>query len=171
MQTAALLRPQEVTVMFRRIFSIAAVCGLLLALPALAGARPAQDPVVPSSTPAYHVSYGDTKYDLQNQQDLNGGAAADRVDRIGSLTPQQLAAAYGAREPKATTANVYVPPADPTKVYGVTKAPAAANTPAPASSDSDDGWQIAAISEAGLLALLACGSAALVVRARRRVTA
>jgi hypothetical protein len=30
--------------------------------------------VVPSSTPAYHVSYGDTKYDLQNQQDLKAPA-------------------------------------------------------------------------------------------------
>jgi hypothetical protein len=166
MHAALLSRPQEVTMSTRRI--VAGACALALLAPAAAVARPADNgPAVNRSG----VVYGDTKYDLQNQQDLNGGAAADRVDRIGSLTPQQLAAAYGAREPKATTANVYVPPADPTKVYGVTKAPAAANTPAPASSDSDDGWQIAAISEAGLLALLACGSAALVVRARRRVTA
>src|SRR3954462_9835249 len=85
-------------------------------LPATALAQPAQDPS-PVVTRG-GVVYGDTKYDLQNQQDQKSptGSAADQavsgatkgtlpraiapagtpsapvtgVDRVGSLTPAQL---------------------------------------------------------------------------------
>jgi hypothetical protein len=148
MQAAALSRPQEVTVMFRRIFSIAAVCGLLLALPALAGARPAQDPVVPSSTPAYHVSYGDTKYDLQNQQDQKAPKpGTSYADKVGSLSAEQLAAAYGTTKPVAA---------------------AAPATHATASDDNGtDGWQIATWVEGGVIVALFLGGTALFVARRR----
>jgi hypothetical protein len=169
MHAALLSRPQEVTMFTRRI--VASTCALALLAPAAAVARPADNgPAVNRGG----VVYGDTKYDLQNQQDLNGGDAADRVDRIGSLTPQQLAAAYGTTQPKGSpvlSAQQF------SEAYGATApnarfVPASATTPATSSKgDDNDGWQIAAISEAALIALLACGSAAVVVRARRRVTA
>jgi hypothetical protein len=147
MQAAALSRPEEVTVMFRRIASIAAVCGLLLALPALAGARPAQDPVLPSSTPAYHVSYGDTKYDLQNQQDQKAPVpGTSYADKVSSLSAEQLAAAYGTTNP-------------------VVAAPA---THATASdNDGTDGWQIATWVEGGVIVALFLGGTALFVARRR----
>lgn len=159
--------------MFRRLI-IAAVCGLVLALPALAGARPAQDPVVPSSTPTYHVSYGDTKYDLQNQQDLAtpsptptqqvsyGDTRYDLqnqqdlqapkpgtsyADKVGSLSAEQLAAAYGTTKPVVATA------------------PA---THATASNDNGtDGWQIATWIEGGLIVALVLGATAVFVARRR----
>jgi hypothetical protein len=159
MHAALLSRPQEVTMLTRRI--AASACALALVVPAAAAARPADNgPAVNRSG----VAYGDTKYDLQNQQDLKA-ATPSYADQIGKMTDQQLSAAFGARNPSSGTANVYVPPADPSKVYASTKAPA--NTPAASANDTSDGWQIAAIAEAGVLAALAFGSVAL-VRARRR---
>jgi hypothetical protein len=157
--------------MFRRLI-IAAVCGLVLALPALAGARPAQDPVVPSSTPTYHVSYGDTKYDLQNQQDLavpsptptNNVSYGDTsydlqnqqdlkapkpgtsyVDQIASLSPEQIAAGFGTTQPVAAAAPATHATAD----------------------DNNDGWQIATWVEGGVIAALLIGGTAVVVARRR----
>jgi hypothetical protein len=150
MHAALLARPQEVKMLTRRL-ATASACALALAVPAIAGAQPIQDAPVayggPASAPA-HVAYGDTKYDLQNQQDQKT-AKPTRVDRIASLTPQQLAAAYGSTQPPAP-ANT--PAAKPTVV---------------ANDGSSDGWQIAAIGEAALIAAFAFGSVA-VVRARRR---
>jgi hypothetical protein len=144
MHAALLSRPQEVKLLSRRI-ATASACALALAVPAVAGAQPIQDAPVafggPASAPA-HVAYGDTKYDLQNQQDQKT-AKSSYADRVGSLTPAQLAAAYGTTTP-----------------------PAAAKTPAVSAGDSSDGWQIAAIGEAALIAAFAFGSVA-VVRARR----
>ena len=129
----------------RRIVA-ASTCALALAVPALAGAQPADNQPVayggPSVAKSGGVGYGDTKYDLQNK-DL--GAA------------------------KADTANVYVPPADPTKVY-VSTTPKAAPGSSPVASDDTNGWQIAALGEAGLLVAIGLGSVAL-LRARRRVVA
>jgi hypothetical protein len=161
MHAALLSRPQEVTMLTRRI--AASACALALVVPAAAAARPADNgPAVNQSG----VAYGDTKYDLQNQQDLKA-ATPSYADQIGKMTDQQLSAAFGARNPSPSTANVYVPPADPSKVYASTKAAAPTQNPAVSADDTSDGWQIAAIAEAGVLAALAFGSVAL-VRARRR---
>jgi hypothetical protein len=159
MHAALLSRPLEVTMLTRRI--AASACALALVAPAAAVAHPADNgPVVKHQTGT--VVYGDTQYDQQNQQD-QGSPKPSRVDQIAAMSPAQLSAAYGART-TSVTADVYVPPADPTKVY---HAPAPAHTPATASSDTSDGWQIAAIGEAALLAALGFGTVAL-VRARRR---
>ncbi len=133
--------------MFRRLI-IAAVCGLVLALPALAGARPADDPVVPASTPTYHVSYGDTKYDLQNQQDQNAPVPGKSyADKVGSLSAEQLAAAYGTTKPVVT--------------------PVAATHVTASNDDGNNGWQIATWVEGGVLAAFLLGGTA-VFFARRR---
>jgi hypothetical protein len=123
------------------------------------------------------VVYGDTKYDLQNQSDQKsptGVSAYDQaisgdtkgnlpraiapapsgtpsapvtsVDRVGSLTPAQLTAGYGKTKPIATPAS----------------APAASN------DDTDNGWQIAALGEAAVLAALALGAVALAARRQSR---
>jgi hypothetical protein len=184
MHAALLSRPLEVTMLTRRI--AASACALALVAPAAAVAHPADNgPVVkhqpttavagdtvlpghtkydlPNQVNQTPVVYGSTQYDLQNQQD-QGSPKPSYADQVAAMSPAQLSAAYGAQNP-SVTADVYVPPADPTKVY---KAPAATETPVASANDtSDDGWQIAAIAEAGILAALAVGSVAL-VRARRR---
>jgi len=138
MHAALLSRPQEVTMLTRRI--AASACALALVVPAAAVAQPIHDQ---SSSAKGTVAYGDTKYDLQNQQDQKA-AKPSYVDRIGSLTAEQMAAAYGTTKPSAP-----------------------ATTPAVSADDSSDGWQIAALAEAGVLAAFALGSV-VVVRGRRR---
>jgi hypothetical protein len=129
---------------------VACACALALAVPAAAGARTAFDP---PPTKSQHVVYGDTKYDLQNQQDLapKGDTKNDvqpsYADRVGSLTPAQLAAAYGTTKPKAT------PIASPSVV---------------STDDGTNGWRIAAVVEAGVLAAIALAGAALVGKMRPR---
>ena len=134
---------------------VACACALALAVPAAAGARIGFDAPVKTQ----HVVYGDTKYDLQNTQDLAPkGVTGDTKDdvvapagngaaAIASLTDKQLAAAYGATQPKGTPV----------------ASPAVAST-----DDGTDGWQIAAIAEAGLLAAFALGAATFVGRMRPR---
>jgi hypothetical protein len=165
---------------------IAGVCALALTVPAVASARPADDPVAYGgpSVAQSHVGGGDTKYDLQNTQDLAGTPTAAQVaaaraaerqymggaaipvqtggltaegkqgdtkndvtptyaDRVGSLSPAQLAAAYGTTTPKATPV----------------ASPAVGST-----DDNTDGWRLAAVIEAGLIAALAVGGAAFVAR-------
>ena len=156
---------------------LACACALALAVPAAAGARAGFDP--PPTT--HHVVYGDTKYDLQNQQDL-GSLKGDTkndikfsyADRVSSLPPAQLAAAYGTTQPKGApiasapdvSARHVVVPAG--KGVGGRIVPLHHN-PAAGSSDNDvDGWQIAAVAEAGLLAALMLGGAAFVGRTRPR---
>jgi hypothetical protein len=159
--------------MSRRLIPV--LCALAVAVvPASALAQPAQDPS-PVVTRG-GVVYGDTKYDLQNQKDQKSptGSAYDQaisgdtkgnlpraiapaptgtsgtpvtdVDRVGSLTPAQLAAAYGTTKPTATPASV----------------PSASN------DDTDNGWQIAALGEAAVLAAFALGGVALVARRQHR---
>ena len=158
--------------MSRRIIPV--LCALAVAVvPATALAQPAQDPS-PVVTRG-GVVYGDTKYDLQNQQDQKSptGSAYDQaisgdtkgnlpraiapapsgtpsapvtVDRVGSLTPAQLAAAYGTTKPTTTPAS----------------APSATN------DDTDNGWQIAALGEAAVLLAFALGGVALVARRQSR---
>jgi hypothetical protein len=160
--------------MHRRIIPV--LCALAVAVvPASALAQPTQDPSPDVARGG--VVYGDTKYDQQNQRDQGspaGGTAYEQaisgdtkgnlprgiapgpaaspsapvtdVDRVGSLTPAQLAAAYGTTKPTVTPVS------------------------APTTSDHDttDGWQIAAIAEAALLAALAIGAFALVANRQHR---
>jgi MYXO-CTERM domain-containing protein len=133
-------------------------CALGLIIPAAAGAQQA-DHIFPQPVPEKtHTVYGDTKYDLQNKQDLapkgdtKNDVTPSYADRVGSLTAAQLAAAYGTTMPKATPI----------------ASPAASST-----DDGTDGWRIAAVVEAGLLAAIALAGAAFVARRRpqRSVTA
>ena len=157
--------------MSRRI--IPGLCVLALAVPATAVAQPAHDPPATKSGP---VAYGDTKYDLQNQQDLKAATGVTAyeqaisgdtkgnlpraiapapaapttnvtdVDRVGSLSAQQLAAAYGTTKPAAP-----------------------ASAPTASHDDTTDGWQIAALVQAALLAACALGAVVLITgRTRSR---
>jgi hypothetical protein len=153
MQAAPLSRPEEVTMSTRRI--VASVCALALAVPAAAAAVPAHDPSGASlATGTGHTVSGDTKYDLQNKQDLapKGDTKSDvtlsYADKVGALPPEELAAAYGT-----------------TKIDAKPVSPRAAVI---ADDGDTNGWRIAAIAEAGLLAAIALGSAALVGRRRPR---
>jgi hypothetical protein len=163
MHAALLSRPQEVTMLTRRI--AASACALALLVPAAASARPATDPPAAFGGPTVDqtggVTYGDTKYDLQNQQDLKT-AKPSYADRVGSLSKEQLAAAYGTTKP-APAPFAYGATAPNAKFVPATTAPVAKAS----AGDDTDGWQIAALAEAGLLAALGLGTAA-IVRARRR---
>jgi hypothetical protein len=168
---------------------IVSACALSLAVPAAAGARPGFDPPAAAKAP---VVYGDTTYDLQNQQELKavavkgvagdtkgdlktplaagktvghvdartaqqfassgaikGGPAPSVVDRIGALSAKQLAAAYGTSRPTGTPL-----------------ATASSSSP----DNGTNGWRIAAVAEAGLLAafVAGCGMALSRLRPRRR---
>jgi len=144
----------------------ASACALCLAVPAVAGAQPTHDPASAQRGP---VAYGDTKYDLQNGHDLAGDTKGDLsvaqqyeqaiagdtkgnlprsiapapdakpayVDRVGSLTPAQLAAAYGTTQPAPPHASVV------------------------ANDHGANGWRIAAVIEAALLAAFAIAAAVL----------
>jgi hypothetical protein len=166
----------------------AAICALCLTIPAAASARFDDGVTQPAPAPKSHVSYGDTKYDLHNQQELKGvigdtkndvktpavavnrspaplgdtkndivvptgksigrigsSAANAYVDKVGALSAEQLAAAYGTSRPKSTPVA--------TQVAG----------------DDTNEWRIAAVVEAALLAAFAVGAAlALSGRQRRR---
>jgi hypothetical protein len=147
MHAALFSRPQEVTMLTRRI--ALGATALSLAVPALAGASPINDPATAQHAP---VTYGDTHYNQQNARDLGAPTRVDtgvpaRVDRIAAMTYAQIAAAYGTTQPVGT--------------------PIAAHTTVASSNDGTDGWEIAAIGGAALLAAAGLGGA-YGVRARRR---
>ena len=134
----------------------ASACALGLIIPAAAGAQQA-DHIFPQPVPEKtHTVYGDTEYDLQNKQDLGSPTvkgdtkndiivpAGKSAGAIASLTDKQLSAAYGGRLHAAHV------------------------TAAGATDDGPDGWQIAAVAEAGLLAAFALGAATFVGRMRPR---
>jgi hypothetical protein len=186
MQEASLSRPEEVTMLTRRI--LACACALALAVPAVAGARAGFDP--PPTT--HHVVYGDTKYDQQNQQDQGSSKgdvanvyvapkgdtkddlaapATGAADATAALTAEQLAAAYGGTgplHPAPVTHRVVVPAG---KSVGGRLVAVRHNPVAGSSDDGVNGWQIAAVAEAGLLAALLLGSAVFVGRIRPSGTA
>ena len=135
---------------------VTSACALALIIPAAAGAQQA-DHIFPQPVPEKtHTVYGDTKYDLQNKQDLGSPTvkgdtkndisvpAGKSAGAIASLTDKQLSAAYGGRLHAAHV------------------------TAAGATDDGPDGWQIAAVVEAGLLAAFALGAATFVGRMRPR---
>jgi hypothetical protein len=164
----------------------ACACALALAVPAVASARPGFDaPVAYGGAPVAHsggvvygdtkydtwppqaaVVYGDTKYDTwppqaaveehRDKQDLaakgdtKNDVTSSYADKVGSLSAEQLAAAYGTTKPTGT------PVASPS-----------VGSP----EDGTNGWRIAAVAEAGLLAAITLGSALLVVRTRPRRSA
>ena len=134
--------------MSRRIIPV--LCALAVAVvPATALAQPAQDPS-PVVTRG-GVVYGDTKYDLQNQQDQAGTTAYEQA--ISGDTKGDLPRAIAPTGAPAAT------PATPTTPVS---APTASN------DDSTNGWQIAAIAEAAALAAFALGAAALLARRQHR---
>jgi hypothetical protein len=108
----------------------ASACALCLIIPAAAGAQQA-DHILPQPVPNMHT---------QNQPDLKASTpSTTSVDKIGSLTAAQLAAAYGTDVPRAT--------------------PVAKPASSASSDDSTNGWRIAAVVEAALLAVFALGCA------------
>ena len=135
----------------RRIIPV--LCALVVALvPATALAQPAQDPS--PAAPHGGVVYGDTKYDLQNQQDQKSPTGVSAYDQaISGDTKGNLPRAIA---PAGTPAET---PAKPTTPV---------STPTASNDDSTNGWQIAAIAEAAVLAAFALGAAALVARRQHR---
>jgi hypothetical protein len=136
--------------MSRRIIPV--LCALAVALvPATALAQPAQDPS-PAATQG-GVVYGDTKYDLQNQADLKSPTGVSAYDQaISGDTKGNLPRAIA---PPGTPAET---PAKPTPV----------SKPTASNDDTTNGWQIAALAEAAVLAAFALGGFALVARRQNR---
>jgi hypothetical protein len=137
--------------MYRRIIPV--LCALAVAVvPAAALAQPAQDqsPVVTRGG----VVYGDTNYDLQNQSDQGSPAG-------GTAYEQAISGDTKGNLPRAIA-----PPGTP----AATPAAPVTRVSTPTASDGDDtnGWQIAALGEAAVLAAFALGGAALVARRQHR---
>jgi hypothetical protein len=175
-------------------------CALCLVLPVAANARPVHPPHkagVQQSAP-----FADTRYDLHKFQQLSGDTKGDiaqatpqpsttpkpsttDVDRVGSLSAAQLAAAYGTDRPTVTplaslsaaqlaaaygTDRPTVTPlaslsaAQTAAAYG-TDRPKVTRAAPPASSNAPDDntgtWRGIAVGEAALLAAFALASAAL----------
>ena len=136
--------------MSRRIIPV--LCALAVAVvPATALAQPAQDPS--PAAPHGGVVYGDTKYDLQNQQDQKSPTGASAYEQaISGDTKGNLPRAIApAGTPAETPAKPTTPVSTPT-----------------ASDDTTNGWQIAALGEAAVLAAFAFGGVALVARRQHR---
>jgi len=120
--------------MSRRI--AAGVCALALAVPAAASAMPPHDP---AASQGGTVTYGDTKYDLQNTQGLNAGTAATQDQRVQA--GKTVAIVKRAPSPRAAVVST---------------------------STDTNGWRVAAVIEAGLLAAFAVGAAVLLTGRQRR---
>jgi hypothetical protein len=135
--------------MSRRIIPV--LCALAVAVvPATALAQPAQDPS-PAVTRG-GVVYGDTKYDLQNQQ--------DQKSPTGSAYDQAISGNTNGNLPRAIA-----PPGTPAETPAKPTTPVSTPT---ASDDTTNGWQIAALGEAAVLAAFAFGGVALVARRQHR---
>jgi hypothetical protein len=133
---AAPLSTKEVTMFTRRIATSA--CALCLIVPALAGAQPSHDP--PAATPASPQS---------TARVMGPSGAMTPASPQSTATVMGPSGAITATSPQST-ATVMGP-------SGATKAsPRAAIV---SDGDGTNGWRIAAVSEAALLAALALGSA------------
>lgn len=171
---------------------VACACALALTVPAAASARPGFDaPVGADSSPG--ITYGSTEYNQQNQKDLGSPAdkkanvyvpptvrtAAPKVDPKANVyvPPAVQAPATVAATPKGDTKND-IPPAISQRHVVVPAGKSAGalvalnqqhHAPAAASSSNDvDGWRLAALLEAGVLAAVAFAAAAAVTRTRPR---
>ena len=136
--------------MSRRLIPV--LCALAVAVvPATALAQPAQDP----SPGATHggVVYGDTKYDLQNQQDQKSPTGASAYEQAIS------------GDTKGNLPRAIAPPGTPAETPAKPTTPVSTPT---ASDDTTNGWQIAALGEAAVLAAFAIGGVALVARRQNR---
>jgi hypothetical protein len=142
MHAVLLSRPQEV-IMSRRI--AAGACALALLVPAAASAMPP-----PNDVPASYggpTMVGDTKSDLHTTQAVT--APTRGAESLDAMTDKQLAAAYGINnKPEAAPAHAVV---------------------VSASDDATNGWRIAAVVEAGVLAAFAVGAAVLLTGRQRRL--
>jgi hypothetical protein len=156
--------------MFRRI--AAGACALALAIPAAASAMPP-----PNDAPAAYggpTVAGDTKSDLHTAQGVAAPARASKS--LDDMSYAQLAAAYGVNNtPARGTASLDVASMTDKQLaaaYGVNNKPEGAPVHAgvvSATDDGTDGWRIAAVVEAGLLAALAVGAAVLLTGRQRRL--
>jgi hypothetical protein len=136
--------------MSRRIIPV--LCALAVAVvPATALAQPAQDHPAPVVTRG-GVVYGDTKYDLQNQQDQKAPAG-------GTAYEQAISGDTKGDLPRAIAPAPATPP--------TTKPAAPASAPTASHDDTTNGWQIAALAQAALIAACALG-AAVVMSGRMR---
>jgi hypothetical protein len=133
--------------MSRRIIPV--LCALALAVPATAVAQPAHDP---PATQSGTVAYGDTKYDLQNQRDQSAPAG-------GTAYEQAISGDTKGDLPRAIAPAPATPP--------TTKPAAPASAPTASHDDTTNGWQIAALAQAALIAACALG-AAVVMSGRMR---
>jgi hypothetical protein len=180
---------------------IACACALALTVPAAASARPGFDaPAGAGSNPG--ITYGSTEYDQQNQNDLGptsqkanvyvpptdtaSVSAAPAVDKPANVyvPPVVDKPATVAAAPKGDTKNDIAPaisqrhrvvvPAGKSAGKIVVVNPQHHTAPSAGSADDGtDGWKIAAVAEAGLIAAIAMGGAVAVagqMRPRRRVT-
>jgi hypothetical protein len=166
---------------------IISVCALSLAVPAAAGARPGFDPPAAAKAP---VVYGDSQYDLQNQQELKGvavkGVAGDTkgdlkapvaagktVGHVDSRTAQQFAnsgAIKGGPAPSVVDRIGALSAKQLAAAYGTSRptgTPVAASSSSSSRHDDNNTWRILAIIEASLLGVVALGSAAVVGRRPR----
>ena len=132
---------------------IPVLCALAVAVvPATALAQPAQDPSPAASQGG--VVYGDTKYDLQNQADQKSPTGASAYEQAIS------------GDTKGNLPRAIAPPGTPAETPATPAKPVSSPT---ASNDGDtNGWQIAALAEAAVLAAFALGAAALVARRQNR---
>jgi hypothetical protein len=125
---------------YRRIVPLVSV--LALAVPSAGVAKASHGPIPHKAVQVqYAAVQGDTKDDLQvgtYEQAISG-------DTHGNL-------------PRAVVRGPFVKPAN---------TPTTTTTPAVADDNSDNGWQIAAIGEAALLALALGGGAFVATRSRR----
>jgi hypothetical protein len=137
--------------MSRRIIPV--LCALAVAVvPATALAQPAQDPAPPVNSSG--VVHGDTKYDLQNQQDQKAPTGVSTYEKaISGDTKGNLPRAV---VPGPAVSTTPVTPAKPT------------SQPTASTDDGTNGWQIAAIAEAAVLAALAIGAFAFVANRQQR---
>jgi len=122
----------------------AGACALCLVVPTAASAMPGPEFAGHVQHTTAVVATGDTKSDL-HVQTYEQAIAGDTHGRL----PRAIAPAPAAGQP-------------------VSVAPAGRAEPAVAGDGSSDGWQIAALGEAGLLAVAALGAAAAVTSRTRR---
>jgi hypothetical protein len=135
---------------------VASACALCLAVPTFAAAKPVHHHAVPV------VVTGDTKDDLHaDQQTIVGDTKGDLPRAMTQANEQAIVGDTKGDLPRAIT---HAPPA--TKRVSLPRGGTVNRTVA--GDGSTDGWQIAALAEAGLLAALAIGAGVSVAGRRHR---